>query len=237
MAYALIRYRYRKEARAAYEPENKKLEWWLLVLTTVGVAAMLAPGLFVWAKFVDVPEDAAVVEAVGQQWNWSYRLPGEDGKLGTVDSRHVSDENPFGMNPGDANGQDDVLVASPELHLPIGKPIKLLLRSKDVLHNFSVAEIRVQDGSGTGHGHAISGSRPRAPGSSISCAKSCAASGISPCAGKWSWKRPTPSRRGCAAIRRMRRYELDPPAMPLPARRSMPCALPAMARKAREIRR
>ena len=144
MAYALIRYRYRKEGRAAYEPENKKLEWWLLVLTTVGVAAMLAPGLFVWAKFVDVPKDAAVVEAVGQQWNWSYRLPGKDGKLGTVDARYVTDENPFGMNPGDTHGQDDVLVSSPELHLPIGKPIKLLLRSKDVLHNFSVAQIRVK---------------------------------------------------------------------------------------------
>ena len=144
MAYCVIRFRYRKEARAAYEPENKKLEWWLFGITTVGVAAMLAPGLVVWAKFVDVPADAAVVEAVGQQWHWSYRLPGKDGKLGTVDTRFVSDENPFGMNPGDPNGQDDVLISSPELHLPIGKPVKLLLRSKDVLHNFSVAEIRVK---------------------------------------------------------------------------------------------
>jgi cytochrome c oxidase subunit II len=144
VAYALIRFRFRSNARAAYEPENKKLEWWLLGLTTLGVAAMLAPGLFVWAKFVDVPKDAAVVEVVGQQWQWSYRLPGADGKLGTVDSRHVSDQNPFGMNPGDRHGEDDVLVSSPELHLPLGKPIKLLLRSKDVLHNFSVAQIRVK---------------------------------------------------------------------------------------------
>ena len=142
MAYAVIRYRYRKDRRAAYQPENKKLEWWLLGLTTVGVAAMLAPGLFVWAKFVEVPHDAAVIEVVGQQWSWSYRLPGKDGKLGIVDTRYVSDENPFGMDPDDPGGQDDVLVASPELHVPIGKPIKLLLRSKDVLHNFTVAEIR-----------------------------------------------------------------------------------------------
>lgn len=151
LAYALIRYRYRKEARAAYEPENKKLEWWLLIVTTVGVAAMLAPGLVVWAKFVDVPKDAAVVEAVGQQWNWSYRLPGKDGKLGTVDARYVTDENPFGMNPADANGQDDVLVSSPELHLPVGKPVNLLLRSKDVLHNFTVAEFRAKMDLVPGH--------------------------------------------------------------------------------------
>src|ERR1700693_5523257 len=70
MAYCVVRYRHRKESRAKYEPENKKLEAWLVGLTAVGVASMLAPGLFVWAKFVDVPKDAAVFEAVGQQWNW-----------------------------------------------------------------------------------------------------------------------------------------------------------------------
>ncbi|HXM82840.1 MAG TPA: c-type cytochrome [Burkholderiales bacterium] len=144
MAYAVIRYRYRKGKRAHYEPENKKLEAWLTGLTTVGVAAMLAPGLFVWAKFVDVPKDAAVFEAVGQQWNWSFRFPGKDGKLGIVDVRYVSDKNPFGMNPDDPNGQDDVLVASPELHLPIGKPVKALLRSIDVLHDFAVPQFRAK---------------------------------------------------------------------------------------------
>jgi cytochrome c oxidase subunit II len=144
MAYAVWRYRYRKGVRAAYEPENKKLEVWLTVVTAVGVAAMLAPGLIVWAKFVDVPEDAAIVEAVGQQWHWSYRFPGKDGVLGTVDARYFSDQNPFGMNPDDPNGKDDVLISSPELHLPIGKPVKMLLRSKDVLHNFTVPQFRVK---------------------------------------------------------------------------------------------
>ncbi len=143
-AWAVIRYRYRKDARASYEPENKKLELRLLVITTLGVAAMLAPGLVVWANFVQVPPEADVVEAVAQQWNWSYRLPGKDGRLGTVEARFVSDENPFGVNPNDPNGRDDLLVASPELHLPLGRPVKVLLRSKDVLHNFTVAQYRVK---------------------------------------------------------------------------------------------
>ena len=78
MAYAIVRYRHRKgqERRAEYEPEYKKLEWWLTGLTSIGVAALLAPGLVVWAKFVTVPDDAKVVEALGQQWSWSFRLPG-----------------------------------------------------------------------------------------------------------------------------------------------------------------
>jgi len=144
MAYCVVRYRQRKGSKAAYEPENKKLESWLGGLSSLGIAAMLAPGLFVWAKVVDVPQDAAVFEAVGQQWHWSYRFPGKDGKLGTVDARHVSDQNPFGMNPDDPDGQDDVLVSSPEVHLPLGKPVKALLRAKDVLHNFAVPQFRVK---------------------------------------------------------------------------------------------
>lgn len=144
MAWAVIRYRHRPGSHAQYQPENKKLEWWLLVLTAIGVAAMLAPGLVVWSQVVNVPQEAQVVEAVGQQWHWTYRLPGKDGKLGTTHARYVTDANPFGMNPTDAAGRDDILLATPELRVPLGKPLKLLLRSKDVLHNFAIAEMRVK---------------------------------------------------------------------------------------------
>ncbi|HEY6641501.1 c-type cytochrome [Povalibacter sp.] len=144
LAWCVIRYRHRKGQKAHYEPENKKLEWWLTIITSVGIAAMLAPGLAVWAKFVTVPENASAVEVLGQQWTWSYRFPGEDATLGKTDIRFVNIDNPFGMDPKDAAGQDDVLVASPELHLPIDKPVKMLLRSKDVNHQFAVPQFRVK---------------------------------------------------------------------------------------------
>ena len=144
MAYCVIKFRHKEGSRASYEPENKRLESWLTGLTAVGVAAMLTPGLFVWADFVDVPEEAHVVEAVGQQWHWTFRLPGEDGKLGEVDAERITDDNPFGMDPEDPNGQDDVLIYNAEIHIPVDKPVKFLLRSKDVLHDFAVAQFRVK---------------------------------------------------------------------------------------------
>ena len=144
LAYAIIRYRHRKGSKAHYEPENKRLEWWLTGITSVGIAAMLAPGLSVWAKFVNVPEEAGVVEVLGQQWSWSYRFPGRDGALGKTDSKLITLDNPFGMQPDDPVGQDDILVNSPELHLPIDKPVKLLLRAKDVNHQFAVPQFRVK---------------------------------------------------------------------------------------------
>jgi len=144
MAYCVYKFRYNKNHRAKYEPENKKLEIWLTGITSVGVAALLTPGLFVWADFVTVPPDAHEVEVLGQQWQWSYRYPGADGILGYADSGKVTAENPFGMDHNDPNGQDDILVSSQQMHLPIDRPVKILLRSKDVLHDYAVAQFRVK---------------------------------------------------------------------------------------------
>ena len=144
MAYCAYRFRHQAGRKALYEPENKKLEWWLAIGTGVGVAAMLAPGLFVWNQFVTVPAGASEVEVVGQQWQWSFRLPGKDGRLGTSDTRNVTPENPLGLNPNDPNGQDDTVVVGDDLHLPVGKPVKVLLRAVDVLHDFYVPEFRAK---------------------------------------------------------------------------------------------
>ena len=143
-AYCVFRFRHRKGIRVAYEPENKKLEWWLTIVTGVGVAAMLAPGLFVWNQFVTVPADATEFEVVGQQWQWSFRLPGKDGRLGTSDIRNVSSDNPLGLNPNDPDNRDDVVIVGDDLHLLVGKPVKVLLRSIDVLHDFYVPQFRAK---------------------------------------------------------------------------------------------
>src|ERR1700692_1021437 len=144
MAYCVFRFQHKEGRQAAYNPENKKLEWWLSVGTAIGVDAMLAPGLVVWHQFVTVPAGATEVAVVGQQWQWSYRLPGKDGRLGTTDARNVSSENPLGLNRDDPAGQDDIVVENDDLHLLIGKPVKVLLRSIDVLHDFYVPGFRAK---------------------------------------------------------------------------------------------
>jgi cytochrome c oxidase subunit 2 len=144
MAYCVFRFHHKEGRQAAYNPENKKLEWWLSIATGVGVAAMLAPGLIVWHEFVTVPPDATEVEVMGQQWQWSFRLPGKDGRLGTTNVRNISSDNPMGLNGDDPHGQDDVVIDNGDLHLPLGKPVKVLLRSIDVLHDFYVPEFRAK---------------------------------------------------------------------------------------------
>ena len=144
MAWCVWRYRYKPDRKAEYKPEDKKLEFRLTALTALGVIALLAPGLVVWNKYVTVPENAIKIEVVAYQWGWNYRLPGADGILGTTDISLINDENPYGLNLEDPNSKDDILVMDADLHLEINQPVKVELRSYDVLHNFYVPQFRAK---------------------------------------------------------------------------------------------
>ena len=144
MAYCVWQYRYRPERKAEYKTEDKKLEFRLTWLTALGVVALLAPGLVVWNKYVTVPDEAFKIEVLAYQWGWNYRLPGDDGVLGKTSIDLVSDENPYGLDPNDPNSKDDILVMDADLHLKIDQPVKVELRSFDVLHNFYVPQFRAK---------------------------------------------------------------------------------------------
>lgn len=144
IAWCIVRYRNRPGHRAHFDPENATLEKRLTLWTAIGIAGMLAPGLIAWQQYVTVPKDAAVVEATGQQWQWAFRFPGADGVLGGANVSHITPENTFGINPSDPYGRDDVLIETNELHLPVNKPVKVVLRSKDVLHDFYVPHFRAK---------------------------------------------------------------------------------------------
>ena len=144
LVFCLYRFRHQPGRRADYEPENTKLEIILTVITTLAVVVLLAPGLVVWNKFITPPENATQIEAVGSQWNWNFRLPGADHQLGTSDVRMIDATNSLGVNPSDPRGSDDIIIADGELHLPVNKPVKVLLRSIDVLHDFYIPQVRAK---------------------------------------------------------------------------------------------
>ena len=144
MVYCVIKFSYKEGRKAEYKPEDKKLEIILTIATTLGVAALLAPGLIVWNQFINVPKNAIHVDVMAWQWGWQYRLPGEDGKLGSTKVANINDSNPFGIILEDPNGKDDVLIQSDVLHIKNNRPVKILLRSVDVLHNWYVPQFRAK---------------------------------------------------------------------------------------------
>ena len=71
MAYCIFRFHHKEGRQAAYEPENKKLEWWLTIGTAIGVGAMLAPAAVIAAeldatlvnmRFVKPLDEAMILE-------------------------------------------------------------------------------------------------------------------------------------------------------------------------------
>ncbi len=142
MTYCIFKFSYKEGRRAEYKPEDKKLERILTWATTVGVVALLAPGLIIWNQYVTVPKNALEIDVMAWQWGWQYRLPGEDGKLGTTKVININDNNPFGINTDDPYGQDDVMIQSDVLNIENNRPVKILLRSVDVLHNWYVPQFR-----------------------------------------------------------------------------------------------
>ena len=144
IVYTLLRFRHREGRQAAYKPENHKLERWLIIATSVAIMGLLAPGLFVYAAYVTVPANARDVEVIGQQWQWRFRYPGPSGKLGRSSVALISAANPFGLDPADPAGQDNILINNNELHLQVDQPVRMLLRSLDVLHDFYAPPFRAR---------------------------------------------------------------------------------------------
>ncbi len=144
MVYCIFKFSYKKGRNVEYKPEDHKLEKILTIATTIGVVALLAPGLVVYNQYINTPKNALHIEVMAWQWGWQYRMPGDDGKLGTARVENITDENPWGINMDDPYGKDDILIESDELHLKTNRPVKILLRSVDVLHNYYVPQFRAK---------------------------------------------------------------------------------------------
>ena len=125
---------------------------------------------------------------------------GADGKLGLTETRFVSATNPFGLDPADPAGQDDMLIAGDEVHLPLGKPVHVLLRSHDVLHDFYVPPFRARMNIVPGQVSTLLVHADRRRAATRRCARSCAASAIPTCAATWWWRMRRASRPGTTRL-------------------------------------
>jgi cytochrome c oxidase subunit 2 len=145
LAYAIFRFRDRGQ-RAKYTHGNNTME---VVWTTATVILFVGLGLMgykAWAemRFAQAAPNAIQVEVTANQFVFNFRYAGPDGKFGKLDPKLISAStgNPLGLDPNDPAGKDDIVV--PTITVPVNREIELLLRSQDVIHNFYVRELRLQ---------------------------------------------------------------------------------------------
>ena len=131
-------------ARAAYWHDSPRLEMtWTLV--TAGILAIfLFNALNLWAKVTSrPPADAVLIEVTGQQFAWNIRYPGKDGVLGKTDHLQASQDNPIGLVKDDPAAKDDLLLLN-QIYLPKDRPVRIQVRSMDVIHSFFLPNFRVK---------------------------------------------------------------------------------------------
>lgn len=145
--YLLIRYRRREGVPARHVHGNiwaSLIPDFFVLVFEIGLIAFYA--IPAWSRIKMVfpkPESALTVELVAEQFAWSFRYAGRDGKFGRRDKKFVNMNNPMGLDPEDLAGKDDIVTAN-ELYAPMGKPVLIEMSSKDVIHSFFVPELRVK---------------------------------------------------------------------------------------------
>lgn len=117
----LIVYRHREGRRARYIHGNTTVEIVWTVVPTVILVILTVMSLQAWAWIkMQVPETDLKIEIMAKQFNWIVTYPGPDGKFGTDDDKTFDNE----------------------IHVPVGKPVTLLMKSKDVIHSVFLPHLR-----------------------------------------------------------------------------------------------
>jgi cytochrome c oxidase subunit 2 len=147
-AVALLRFRRNRHPRADYAGIRNGLPYVPIAMMAVAEAVLLAFfALPFWHDQIDAAQDRPdefVVRVVGQQFQWNVHYAGPDGVFGRTDPAFVDDVlNTIGLDKDDLAGKDDITTLN-QLHLPAGRPIRVNLSSKDVIHSFFLPEFRVK---------------------------------------------------------------------------------------------
>ncbi len=146
--YAIVRFRKSRNPVADYRGVTSHRSTYFEVAVAV-IEAVLLIGFAIplWASRVEAlpPEnEALVVQVTGEQFAWNVHYPGADRVFGRTDIKLLDlQSNPLGLDRSDPAAKDDITTVN-QLYLPVGRPIIVRLRSKDVIHSFGVPEFRVK---------------------------------------------------------------------------------------------
>ena len=152
--YAIWRFRSSRNTKADYVGTTTHASTWIegAVALVEGVL-LIGFAIPLWARSVDKfpdPSKSTVMRIIAQQFNWTARYPGADGKFGSNRIDLISRENPLGLDKNDPAAKDDILAAGNEMAVPVGKPVIAHISSLDVIHSFKVVPLRMTQDANPG---------------------------------------------------------------------------------------
>jgi len=140
-------YKYQEDTnrKVVFFAHSTKLELIWTVIPAIALTVLVVIGLRNWFLFTgEPPKNAMVVEVTGKQFGWIYRYPGKDGSFGKKYYKNIDNaSNSLGLIWDDELAQDDIVMEQ-TVYLVKGKPVKLVLGSRDVIHDVGLSHFRLK---------------------------------------------------------------------------------------------
>ena len=151
------------------------IEYLPLIALAILFATLTIKAERLWAatRYTGASLTALQVEVTGVQFAWYFRYPGPDETFGITRPHLVApgEGNPLGLDPTDPHSADDFI--SSELVLPADREVDLRLNAQDVIHGFSIPELRLKQNAVPGQPMHIHFT-PTTPGTyAILCTQLC----------------------------------------------------------------
>lgn len=145
--FCLVRFRRRAHPDAIHHGLKPLLPWLAIAAVIAGDVLLLAgSALPVWRVRSTPPSSLAApleVRIAAEQFVWNIHYPGPDGRFGPARAALINPANPVGIDRTDAAAQDDIGLLN-VLTVPLGRPVIVTLTARDVIHSFTINEMRVK---------------------------------------------------------------------------------------------
>jgi cytochrome c oxidase subunit II len=150
---ALIRFR--KGAHPEPRPQGVRGVWpaiaiGVVILGDVVILAGLA--LPAWRERNEPPPAGippVEIKVTAEQFAWNIHYPGPDGVFGRTTPGSINATNPVGIDRTDPAARDDIGLLN-VLTIPVGRTVVVQLTSRDVIHSFTLNEMRVKQDANPG---------------------------------------------------------------------------------------
>jgi cytochrome c oxidase subunit II len=141
----LFQYRGSDKRKGYYYPHNNTIEKIWTIIPAIVLTILVVFGFFTWREVTDTSNKKGDIniDVTGHQFEWLFRYPGKDGKLGAVDYQaNYTANNMLGVDFKDRNSFDDLKADT--LVMPVNRSIRLNIHAQDVIHSVYLPHFRVQ---------------------------------------------------------------------------------------------
>jgi cytochrome c oxidase subunit 2 len=123
MVLFLVMYRHREGRAAVYSHGNTALEIIWTVVPAIILIVLAFMSVSTWSKVkASAPPSDFNLQVTAKQFNWEILYPGPDGKFGTKDDFKIDNE----------------------MHVPVNKVVRIILKATDVIHSFFLPNLRLK---------------------------------------------------------------------------------------------